>query len=95
MSMRRAVTGDDLGELLLRAYIARLNVRWAADGRLVVNGPDERPLTASSQLVPLDDTARPPVVPLRDAGGDVANPCRRGSHTFCLVPTCSCPCHRG
>lgn len=67
MIHRHPVTGDDLRELLLRAYIARLGVRWAADGRLVVNVPGEGPVTVSSQLARLDDTGRPPLVPLRDA----------------------------
>lgn len=65
--------GDNLGELLLRAYIERLDVRWAEDGRLVVSEPGQRPVTATSRLVRLDDTGRPGYVPLAGAGGDRAD----------------------
>ena len=64
------MTGDDLGDLLLLSYIDALDVHWAADGRLVATGPDQRPVTVSSQLVRLDDTGRAPLVPWRATGGD-------------------------
>lgn len=59
--------GADYGELLLRSLIGQLDVRWATSphgGMLMVVAPAVRPVTVLSQCVPLEDTDRPPYVPL-------------------------------
>jgi hypothetical protein len=69
------VSADPLADALLHALIGRLDVRWANSphgGSLVVIAPAQRPVGALPGLVPLDDTDRAPVVPLRPPGGDRA-----------------------